>query len=44
MLKQLHIAICYKEVIAESDKVFYHERLLAKFIEIPEIEIDTNGQ
>ena len=32
------------EDIAESYTVFYHERLLAKFIEIPEIEIDINGQ
>lgn len=27
------------EEIAENDKVFYHEGLLSKFIEIPEIEI-----
>lgn len=30
------------EDITESDKVFYHEGLLAKFIEIPQIEIFTN--
>lgn len=28
------------EEITESDKVFYHEGLLAKFIEIPKIEMD----
>ena len=27
------------EEITENDKVFYHEGLLSKFIEIPEIEI-----
>ena len=30
------------EEITESDKVFYHEGLLAKFIEIPEIEVHSN--
>lgn len=30
------------EDITESDKVFYHEGLLAKFIEIPQIVIFTN--
>lgn len=29
-----------KEDITESDKVFYHEGLLAKFVEIPEIKED----
>lgn len=28
------------EEVAESDKVFYHEGLLAKFIEVPEIEVN----
>ena len=27
------------EHITENDKVFYHEGLLAKFIEVPEIEV-----
>lgn len=30
------------EEITESDKVFYHEGLLAKFIEIPRIEVKLN--
>lgn len=30
-----------EEEITESDKVFYHEGLLAKFIEIPEIEVSV---
>lgn len=29
--------------ITENDKVFYHEGLLAKFIEIPEIEVKLGG-
>lgn len=29
------------EEITESDKVFYHEGLLSKFIEIPEIEVNV---
>lgn len=32
------------EEVTESDKVFYHEGLLAKFIEIPQIEVDINGK
>lgn len=31
------------EDVSENDKVFYHERLLAKFIEIPNIEVNTNS-
>lgn len=30
------------EEVTESDKVFYHEGLLAKFMEVPEIEVDRN--
>lgn len=30
------------EEITDSDKVFYHEGLLAKFIEVPKIEVDFN--
>lgn len=30
------------EDIIESDKVFYHEGLLAKFIEAPQIEVDID--
>ena len=30
------------EEIIESDKVFYHEGSLAKFIEIPQIEVNIN--
>lgn len=30
------------EEFTESDKVFYHEGLLAKFIEIPKIEVDID--
>lgn len=29
--------------ITESDKVFYHEGLLAKFMEVPKIEVNVNG-
>ena len=29
--------------ITDSDKVFYHEGLLAKFIEVPKIEVNFNG-
>ena len=28
------------EEVTESDKVFYHEGLLAKFIEVPKIEVN----
>lgn len=31
------------EEVTESDKVFYHEGLLAKFIETPKIEVNSNG-
>lgn len=31
------------EEVTESDKVFYHERLLAQFIEVPKIEVNLNG-
>lgn len=31
------------EEITDSDKVFYHEGLLAKFIEVPKIEVNFNG-
>lgn len=30
------------EEITDSDKVFYHEGLLAKFIEVPKIKVDFN--
>lgn len=30
------------EEVTESDKVFYHEGLLAKFMEVPEIEVNLN--
>ena len=30
------------EDVQESDKVFYHEGLLAKFIEVPKIEVNLN--
>lgn len=30
------------EEITDSDRVFYHERLLAQFIEVPEIEVKEN--
>ena len=29
--------------ITESDKVFYHEGMLSKFIEVPEIEVNEFG-
>ncbi len=29
--------------ITESDRVFYHEGLLAKFIEVPDIRINKNS-
>lgn len=32
------------EDVTESDKVFYHEGLLAKFIEVPRIEVDIDGK
>lgn len=32
------------EEVTESDKVFYHEGLLAKFIEVPRIEVDIDGK
>lgn len=31
------------EEITDSDKVFYHEGLLAQFIEVPKIEVNLNG-
>ena len=31
------------EEVTENDKVFYHEGLLSKFIDIPEIEVNVNG-
>ena len=31
------------EEITDSDKVFYHEGLLAKFIEVPKIEVNFDG-
>ena len=31
------------ERIIDSDKVFYHEGLLARFIEVPEIEVNIRG-
>ena len=31
------------EEITDSDKIFYHEGLLAKFIEVPKIEVNFNG-
>lgn len=31
------------EEITDSDRVFYHEGLLAQFIEVPRIEVDFNG-
>ena len=31
------------EEITDSDKVFYHEGLLAKFIEVPKLEVNFNG-
>ena len=31
------------EEVTENEKVFYHEGLLAKFIEIPEIEVNITG-
>lgn len=31
------------EDVTESDKVFYHEGLLSKFIEVPEIEVNIDG-
>lgn len=31
------------EEITDNDKVFYHEGLLAKFIEVPKIEVNFNG-
>ncbi len=31
------------EEITDSDRVFYHEGLLAQFIEVPKIEVDFNG-
>ena len=30
------------EEVSESDKVFYHEGLLAKFVDIPKIEVNLN--
>ena len=32
------------EEVTESDKVFYHEGLLAKFIDIPKIEVNLNEE
>lgn len=32
-----------REEVAESDKIFYHEGLLAKCIDIPKIEVDLNS-
>ena len=32
------------EEITESDKVFYHEGLLAKFIDEPKIEVNLNEE
>lgn len=32
------------EEVTESDKVFYHQGLLAKFIEIPKIEVNLNEE
>lgn len=31
------------EEVTDSDKAFYHERLLAQFIEVPKIEVNLNG-
>lgn len=31
------------EKISDSDKVFYHEGLLARFLEVPEIEVNVDG-
>ena len=31
------------EEVTESDKVFYHNGLLAKFIEVPRIEVILSG-
>ena len=31
------------EEVADSDKAFYHEGLLAQFIEVPKIEVNLNG-
>jgi hypothetical protein len=31
------------EEVQDSDKVFYHNGLLARFIEVPEIEVSLNG-
>lgn len=31
------------EEVTDSDKVFYHEGLLAQFIEVPKIEVNMNG-
>lgn len=33
---------CRNEEVTENDKVFYHEGLLAQFIEIPKIEVKLN--
>lgn len=32
------------EEVTESDKVFYHEGLLAKFVDIPKIEVNLNEE
>lgn len=32
------------EEVTENDRVFYHEGLLAKFIEVPRIEVDIDGK
>ena len=31
------------EEVTDSDKAFYHEGLLAQFIEVPKIEVNLNG-
>ena len=32
-----------REPVTESDKIFFHEGLLSKFIEVPEIKIELKG-
>lgn len=32
-----------EEEVTDSDKVFYHNGLLAQFVEVPEIEVNLNG-
>ena len=32
------------EEVTESDKVFYYEGLLAKFVDIPKIEVNLNEE